>query len=71
MKLRLDMKNNRKCITISLPASIWNHCFVGIEVREVSIEDKTMSKVRKIMFLYVCMYACVCVYVYVYVYTNL
>ena len=22
---------NRKCIMISLPASIWSHCFVGIE----------------------------------------
>ena len=25
------MKDNRKCITISLQASIWNHCLVGIE----------------------------------------
>ena len=28
LKLRLDMKYTRKCITISLPTSIGNHCFV-------------------------------------------
>ena len=31
LKSRLDMKNNRKCITISLTTSIWNHCLMDIE----------------------------------------
>ena len=31
LKLRLHLKDNRKCITISLSTSIWNHCFAGIE----------------------------------------
>ena len=26
------MKDNSKCITISLSTSTWSHCFVGIEV---------------------------------------
>ena len=30
-KLRLDMKDNGKCITTSLSTSTWNHCFMGIE----------------------------------------
>ena len=25
------MKDKSKCITISLPASTWSHCFEGIE----------------------------------------
>ena len=31
------MKDNKKCITISLPTSIWNHCFVGIEENLVTL----------------------------------
>ena len=31
LKLRLDMKDNGKCITISLPTSTWSHRFVDIE----------------------------------------
>ena len=29
--LRLHMKDNSKCITISFSTSTWSHCFVGIE----------------------------------------
>ena len=31
------MRDNRKCIAISLPASTWSHCFVGIEVKSGSV----------------------------------
>ena len=34
----LDMKDNSKCITISLPTSTWSHCFVDIEVNLGSVE---------------------------------
>ena len=37
LKSRLDMKDNSKCITISLTTSIGNHCFVGIEGNSGSI----------------------------------
>ena len=30
------MRDNRKCITISLPASTWSHCFVGTEANSGS-----------------------------------
>ena len=36
LKLRLDMKVNRKFITVSLPTSIGNHCFMGIEANSVN-----------------------------------
>ena len=37
LKSRLDMKNNRKCITMSL-SSTWSHCFVvGIEANFESV----------------------------------
>ena len=32
LKSRLDMKDNSKCITISLSTSTWSHCFVSIVV---------------------------------------
>ena len=32
------MRDNSKCITISLPTSTWSHCFVGIEVNLGSVE---------------------------------
>ena len=35
-KTLLDMKDNSKCFTISLPTSIWSHCFVGIEANSGS-----------------------------------
>ena len=38
LKARLDMKDNSKCITISLPTSTWSHCFVDIEVNLGSVE---------------------------------
>ena len=31
LKSWLDMRDNSKCITISVPTSTWSHCFVGIE----------------------------------------
>ena len=37
LKSRLDMKDNSKCITISLSTSTWSHCFVGIEVNLGSV----------------------------------
>ena len=37
LKLKLDMKDNSKCITISLPTSTWSHCFVGIEGNSGSV----------------------------------
>ena len=30
-------RDKRKRITISLPTSIWSHCFVGIEVNSASV----------------------------------
>ena len=32
------MKDNSKCITISLPTSTWSHCFVGIEANLGSVD---------------------------------
>ena len=32
------MRDNRKCITISLSTSTWSHCFVDIEVNWGSVE---------------------------------
>ena len=39
LKLRLDMKDNRKFITISLPTSTWSQCFVGFEAYSGSVYD--------------------------------
>ena len=38
LKSRLDMKDNSKCITISLSTSTWSHCFVDFEVNLGSVE---------------------------------
>ena len=37
LKSRLDMKDNKKCITISLSTLTWNHCFVDIEGNSGSV----------------------------------
>ena len=46
LKSRLDMKDNRKCITISLSTSIGNHCFVGIGVNSGSVYRKDSYIIR-------------------------
>ena len=42
LKSRLDMKNNRKCITMSL-SSTWSHCFVDIEANLESVYSTLLT----------------------------
>ena len=37
LKSRLDMKDNRKCITTSFTISIWNHFFLSVEANLGSV----------------------------------
>ena len=37
LELRLDMKDNRKCIAISLPILTWDHSFLNIEANLGSV----------------------------------
>ena len=43
----LDMRDNRKCITISLSTSIWSHCFMGIEESLGSVFSNSKIRIPK------------------------
>ena len=46
LKSRLDMKDNKKYITISLPTSTWSHCLVSFEANLGSVYWKDSDIIR-------------------------